>query len=347
MKSCIVLIGRCFVIFFFAGLPLLSWTQSFASEGSKWYYLNNYPNYPDNPIYAQSVPVFDLYQVIGDTTIEETIATIIKGEGVLLSGERLDYGNEYVFVSGDSVWVWIEDQFRVVFNFSSQTGDTLSVVENEFNGFFRKPYPNSKFDRFIYQIDSIDHRVVGQDTIEVQYVSNASGNDSEDINENEWGFQDIFDDPTYSQSNDGRNVILKGIGFEGRGNVFGIPLWVSYNVDLVPRGLSCFETPGKFYQFQEIDCREILDFISTDVVEVSPQPISIFPNPVTDYINLNELPKGSKVIQVYNIQGNILKQYKVNTTKKRLDLNDFLPGFYFLKISVDSNLIYTYKIIKT
>jgi len=77
--------------------------------------------------------------------------------------------------------------------------------------------------------------------------------------------------------------------------------------------------------------------------------LSIYPNPVTDFININ-LPSNSildqTVIKIYNTHGQLLKQQKPLSYMTKLILTEIPKGVYFIKIYSGTNHVTTKKIIK-
>ena len=79
--------------------------------------------------------------------------------------------------------------------------------------------------------------------------------------------------------------------------------------------------------------------------------ISVYPNPTSDYINIefDIKNKSDVLIQLCDINGRILLNETINSTEnnKQYDFNIFSTGMYFLRISSEKdNYSETYKIQK-
>lgn len=82
---------------------------------------------------------------------------------------------------------------------------------------------------------------------------------------------------------------------------------------------------------------------------VGRNPISVFPNPVSNKINVNlsNVPQKSLSLRLYNATGLILLDRKEKLNKDiSIDVSSFRPSFYFLRIYVDGKVFNT-KIIKS
>jgi hypothetical protein len=86
-----------------------------------------------------------------------------------------------------------------------------------------------------------------------------------------------------------------------------------------------------------------------NVVEFKTE-ISIYPNPVTDFVNLNmegfEHEDGTRSYVLYDYQGRLLKQNIINQNETQIDLNNLSPSVYLLQVKVNEKALKTFKIIK-
>ncbi|CAC9975305.1 hypothetical protein FLAPXU55_03014 [Flavobacterium panici] len=98
-------------------------------------------------------------------------------------------------------------------------------------------------------------------------------------------------------------------------------------------------------QQQESD--ETLDNPEVEVPEVS---ILVFPNPAADFVNVSlkapELESKDRLYRLYDIQGRLLKQNKINQTETQVSLNNLTPSLYILVVYVDGKILESFKILK-
>jgi hypothetical protein len=73
--------------------------------------------------------------------------------------------------------------------------------------------------------------------------------------------------------------------------------------------------------------------------------ITICPNPTHDHINISANTEIS-VIEVSNLIGNVLCTLKPLDSITTLDLTNYAPGVYFLKIQFNNNTDMVTKVIK-
>ena len=75
--------------------------------------------------------------------------------------------------------------------------------------------------------------------------------------------------------------------------------------------------------------------------------LSLFPNPTSDFLilQIDEIPK-DLVMQLFDSNGTLLDDLKINSNQTDIPTSHLLPGIYFLKMTGNDKLIQTYKVIK-
>jgi hypothetical protein len=76
--------------------------------------------------------------------------------------------------------------------------------------------------------------------------------------------------------------------------------------------------------------------------------IEVYPNPATDFAKLkieNYQVKNLRY-QLYDINGSLLKDNKVEGIETSISMQNLLPSMYFLKVTDNNKVIKTFKIIK-
>jgi hypothetical protein len=90
--------------------------------------------------------------------------------------------------------------------------------------------------------------------------------------------------------------------------------------------------------------------VATGIVEAKDisLEIEVFPNPATDFVKLKI--KNYEVenlrYQLYDINGSLIKDNKVEGNETSLSMQNLLPSVYFLKVTDKNKVIKTFKIIK-
>lgn len=96
----------------------------------------------------------------------------------------------------------------------------------------------------------------------------------------------------------------------------------------------------KYKESEEVSVKDVLEFGNK---------INVFPNPVSDVVNVKyDLEVEKLVISLYSISGKLLKQRNINDTQSgitNLNLSMLPSGYYVITISGD-NFNITKKIIK-
>ncbi|MBT6999253.1 MAG: M6 family metalloprotease domain-containing protein, partial [Prolixibacteraceae bacterium] len=82
---------------------------------------------------------------------------------------------------------------------------------------------------------------------------------------------------------------------------------------------------------------------NTDLTQL--ENIKVYPNPTTGVFTISGLPFNKKTeVAVYNISGKIVKRSVVDSQEVRVDINNFTPGIYLLKLNDRNN--FSVKIVK-
>lgn len=84
----------------------------------------------------------------------------------------------------------------------------------------------------------------------------------------------------------------------------------------------------------------------TDITEINTRTnVSIFPNPTNEFVKVVPSDNKNYTIQLFDINGKLLTENKINKTDNTVNMNEFTNGTYLLKVT--SNLeTNTYQIIK-
>ncbi|MFZ4454794.1 MAG: T9SS type A sorting domain-containing protein [Bacteroidales bacterium] len=61
--------------------------------------------------------------------------------------------------------------------------------------------------------------------------------------------------------------------------------------------------------------------------------ISLYPNPVSDFVSLRNLPEGNNVVTIYRNDGASARIFALSATDKTVDLSQLASGFYLLKVN--------------
>jgi len=74
--------------------------------------------------------------------------------------------------------------------------------------------------------------------------------------------------------------------------------------------------------------------------------LSVYPNPTTNYLTLKTEDNSELSYQLYDIQGKIIENKKVNSNSTNISLEKQPMATYFLKVTKNNQIIKTFKIIK-
>ncbi len=104
----------------------------------------------------------------------------------------------------------------------------------------------------------------------------------------------------------------------------------TYNVCLVATNVA---GPG------DTTCKDVVVATTVGVTNYQNQEITLFPNPVIDYLTL-ELSKGflSATFQVYDLSGKLMFTQRLQNSREVVDLNTVPAGIYNYRLTVDDQL---------
>lgn len=97
--------------------------------------------------------------------------------------------------------------------------------------------------------------------------------------------------------------------------------------------------------------QEVTTTLSSDETIAEPKTeIVIFPNPTTDFVNIqmegSESDSKQHSYQLYDLQGRLLKQESISQNETQVNMTDLRAAIYLLNIYNDNKIFKTFKIVK-
>jgi len=101
--------------------------QEWAPVGTIWHYqfFNETCLYPYEYI---------TYKSVKDTLINSQPCRIIEGTFYGLSENTIDFGKEIMYGDSVNVYIYTNNKFYKIYDFSAQPGDTITVIDTFFAG---------------------------------------------------------------------------------------------------------------------------------------------------------------------------------------------------------------------
>lgn len=106
--------------------------------------------------------------------------------------------------------------------------------------------------------------------------------------------------------------------------------------------------PGvNFYRIKHADADENFSYSSVLQVNfIAATTVKLFPNPVNDILTVTGLSSTeASILSIYDVQGKLLQQAVSNTNGYSFSLNNFIPGNYLLRVTING-IVSTHKFIK-
>lgn len=103
-----------------------------------------------------------------------------------------------------------------------------------------------------------------------------------------------------------------------------------------------------YYRLKQVDFDETYnhsDIISITYKSYSVQPISIYPNPVVNDLNIIHT-EANGTIKIFDSLGQIIKNESINESESRINLRDLHNGVYFVQIQLEDGTNTVKQIIK-
>ena len=112
-----------------------------------------------------------------------------------------------------------------------------------------------------------------------------------------------------------------------------------------PPGVGATDASGLFYRLKQLDLNGKFEYSKIKFVKIEGKDaISIYPNPTTDFINIETFGQKIKSIELLDARGSVF--YIENKAVDKIDLSNKPTGFYFLKIEDVEGKIVVRKITK-
>ena len=101
-------------------------------------------------------------------------------------------------------------------------------------------------------------------------------------------------------------------------------------------------------QFNFTNVKFIQPLTSSDKLISESNGISVFPNPVKDFmqIKINDFITGKYLWSLYNQIGQVQLQGEITECESKIDIKNLAPEIYILKVNRENEIIGTYRIIK-
>jgi len=150
-------------------------------------------------------------------------------------------------------------------------------------------------------------------------------------------------------------LILLGLGFleahaqevilTSGGNTSGSDGSVSYSIGQIVY-MSHTGTNGSILQGVQLPY-EISTVTGLEETNVSLK-CTVYPNPASNYVvlKIRNYEANKLSFQLYDLNGRLLENKKIKNNETTIPLEKLLPSVYFLKVSDNSNIIKTFKIVK-
>ena len=292
-------------------------SQNWATINTKWYYDSQ-----DNGSSAPSSSYY-LYESTKDTLIQSNICKKIEITFYSAVQGIINMSPEYMYSSNGKVYYFWDNDFKLLYDFSATTGDTIHV--------FNRLLPsNNPYNITDFRIDSVKYfkdvfsstTYYALDSFKLQYIRPVSTH----------GYNLSF----------GFNVIAENIG--------SIDLMFPTATFTIPEKdgpLRCFQQDTTWFKWSPFNCDQWVVSVN-EISNISSKNIAFAPNPFTDDITVqipNNFILAETKFTIINNLGQILLTFYPDSFNQVLNLSSLSSSMYFLTVQDNSNKK-TIKIIK-
>jgi hypothetical protein len=276
-------------------------SQNFAPPGATWYY----------SFYGTWSEGFVRLDYTGDTIIQGIDAQVLTSHITYYfwPSEQTTYdafsGYNYTYTDGDSVYLLIGDEFKLIYDFTVMPGDTVFT------------YLTFIYSDSVEYCDSIGRSLVtdiGVDTINGMALR--------------WYTIEEFENSP---------VNFHGKIFERMGGqiyLFGQPTDCYWIVESAITGLRCYEDDNFEYKPYSIEC----DYVITGIDKITKNQnlFSFYPNPANKELTI-EVDQGIqvKMVSIYSYDGKITIEKPISDNTLQIDISELQPGIYLLEVETD------------
>jgi len=283
-------------------------SQDWAPDGAEWHY--EYVHF----WYSGYIRI----QVTGDTIIHDTICSVLEKRSVIRNLEfdttyHRYIGKEFMYSDSDKVYLFANNKFYPVYDFSSTPGDTLIIPQND--DLLEWCNPEGK----IVITDTGSAIINGQHLRKI-----------------------------IVQPIEGTHWAIYGEIFETIGPVYSYMLPepdYACVVDLYEGGrLRCYSDPDFGLYSTEIspEC----DYL-VSVPEHTKMSIEIYPNPCKDILHI-KVPNSmiGSDMKIYNPGGQLVLRQQLELLQNSISLSGMKPGIYSLSLSNQVYISNTIVVVK-
>lgn len=276
--------------------------HEWAPIGAEWYYSQYVSHNPPQANYVKHVSEKD--SLIAGKPVKVIRKTKFTREGT----EHL--GFEYLHQNGDTVFYWKNGEFRELYNFSLQKGDSMMIYSDMPN--YCLCLDNSPYGWVT--VDSVFSVTINNQQLKAYTTVTNEGS--------AWGF--------------GPYPIIENIG----STMYLLPQSVFCDciMDIPGIGaLRCYSdnVSGTRY-FGNLPCDTLTTFpVYADIINTS-RSFKLYPNPASDYLTI-ELVPGMQSLSIFSVDGRLIRVENVNENHGpvTIQVGHLQPGTYFIKVLSD------------
>jgi hypothetical protein len=299
---------------------------SLGVQAQKWYPDNATWIFNKQELLSYQAHGYIEYEVVKDTIIESLEARLVLIDSKHYNG--IETGTDSIIVreSNSRIYYWDEDQFKLMYDFNLNKGDTLDVEIAINNCDSVSPII----------IDSVFYKNISGHELKVQIISYT-----------------LFAENSLGITTEVTEQIIENIGSERQ---FIYSPGCLIDEEFTYSGLRCYNDENIFYKndwwskhYPDIGCDSLINDSTSNIQVYGKSLVQIYPNPSDNFViienTFNNIIIKNSYAELYSSTGIKLDRIPIGKAT-RVNLNQYQPGLLLIKIVQDNAVVEVFKILK-
>jgi len=242
--------------------------------------------------------------------------------GILHYWGETKSGENFTYVSGDTVFYFRDNQFFVMYNFGASVGDSWIVSTTNELGYCKDTSSVEVTETGTILINGTSYRYINLKPTPNSFVG-LKGKYVERIGCISTGIDDLQ------------------TLFPSEYQCDSLP----YEVEFSLFQFRCFEDQSfPLYNLVGEDCEALFDHVG--ISQNNKLEITCYPNPTDGIVNMKTSTTENYTIYLYNMCGTLIQSFEIKTNNSVIDISYLPKGIYFFDIRNTQSVRFIKKIVK-
>jgi hypothetical protein len=246
-------------------------------------------------------------EVVEDTLIDDRYCYVL---GVTSNNVYYPESEMIVFVKEGKFLFYEDDEWRLLYDFKAQEGDTVSYyIPKTYRYYSEGEIPMTEENNALLELNP--HQII---VMNVDSISDVNGLKMRRY-QAFWDFNEASHDFGYIVDRVGSLNHLTGS-------------YLLYSGDLLPPRVRCYSDDEVSFNFVGEPCDQL-----SSVSDIADLHISIYPNPFQDVINVTKAVAEEYHYEILNIKGNSVQHGRFTDEETTISTAGLVNGLYIIRIT--------------